>query len=110
MIGDPHLSLVKQEPIGVRRSVVLLHKDEDSDPACPGPHGHQPRNVKNLSYQDWQGHCYLHTADAGYLHPGPGWKNRTGMKLSDPWDMAQLLQRNRQYINKKARQGSADDN
>ena len=39
----------------------------------------------------------------GHLQPGPGWKNRSDAKLSDPWTMDQLKEHNRAYIQDKAK-------
>jgi len=45
----------------------------------------------------------------GHLMPGPGWKNRSDQKLSDPWTLEQLREHNAPYIQGKTAQGRVDE-
>ena len=45
----------------------------------------------------------------GHLDPGPGWKNRTDGKLSEPWSIQEMAVHNRQYIQDKASQHKVDE-
>ena len=57
----------------------------------------------------WESHLQEGFNMLGHLDPGPGWKSRTDMKLSDPWDMLTLRGHNKDYIAKKVRQGRVDE-